>query len=423
MLKSLPYLRMARSQVRHRERRLLLAKIRKPGLFAIRLLSEVWKDVSKVTLSEQKITLLLSDKLEQREQTLSVTIAPETAHYETIVWETSNENIATVDENGKIMGIAAGTCKITASVQGKQVKKASCSVTVQQAVKSLTFNSNNHELAKGSSRKLEITIKPEDASNKKLLWESSDTTIATVSANGTVSGKKCGRCIITATAADGSGVQVTFDVTVVQAVTKIKVDKSSIYLFQGQAGRISYTLSPADATNQNIQSRSNNSWIAGSSVNSEKKYVAITAGQESGETEIVLFPAGEGKASAKIKVYVESQEAIEATGYANWGISYGYPWFSGEYKNTSNTRTIDGITVEYYATNVYGEKMSGYSSRDYYYEEIVNIKIPPKSKKYYSKITAYQFEGAKRIYHGVSRVHFTDGTSCEITPKYWYVEY
>lgn len=384
---------------------------------------EVWKDVSKVTLSEQKITLLLSDELEQREQTLSVTVAPETAHYETIVWETSNENIATVDENGKIMGIAAGTCKITASVQGKQVKKASCSVTVWQAVKSLTFDSNNHELAKGSSRKLEIMIEPEDASNKKLLWESSDTTIATVSANGTVSGKKCGDCTITATAADGSGVQAVFDVTVVQAVTKITADSSTLHLTEGQIFFLDYTVLPEDATNKTIGVNSQNARVASVAKNETHKGKVIVTANLKGEAEITISSSDNKKAYKKVKVYVESKTAIEPTRYGNWGTyASGVPWISSEFKNTSYSRTIDGITVRYYAENVYGEKIKSSGGKDYS-EEIINITIAPGSKKYFPKIIAYQYIGAKRIYVGVSKVHFTNGSSYTVPVDYTYFEY
>ena len=83
--------------------------------------------------------------------------------------------------------------------------------------------------------------------------------------------------------------------------------------------------------------------------------------------------------------------------------------------------------MEYYGTNVYGKKMKGWGWSDYYFEEIINTTVKPGRKVYLDKIYAYPFENAKRIYHRIAKIHFTDGTSVSYPEsgcgKFWYIEY
>ena len=66
----------------------------------------------------------------------------------------------------------------------------------------------------GNSEKLTATVTPENAANKDLKWASSNTSVATVAPDGTVTAVKAGTAAITATAADGSGPSATCTATV-----------------------------------------------------------------------------------------------------------------------------------------------------------------------------------------------------------------
>ena len=86
-------------------------------------------------------------------------------------------------------------------------------------VESITLNKTSTSISVGNSEKLTATVKPENATNKTLNWASSDTSVATVAADGTVTAVKAGAATITATATDGSGKSAACTVTVTGGTT------------------------------------------------------------------------------------------------------------------------------------------------------------------------------------------------------------
>lgn len=81
-------------------------------------------------------------------------------------------------------------------------------------VTGLELSKNSLTLQEKGSDTLTVTVKPADATNQDVTWESSNTSIATVSADGTVTAISAGTATITATAADGSGVSASCTLTV-----------------------------------------------------------------------------------------------------------------------------------------------------------------------------------------------------------------
>lgn len=85
--------------------------------------------VTWVTLNKDEVTLTVWD-----EETLTATIAPKDATYKGVTWSSSNTDVATVDEDGKITAVAAGSATITAKSTDNTSKKATCAVTVEAVV-------------------------------------------------------------------------------------------------------------------------------------------------------------------------------------------------------------------------------------------------------------------------------------------------
>lgn len=120
-----------------------------------------------------------------------------------LTWKSSNTKVATVDANGNVKGVKAGTATITASCGGKS---ATFKITVKNAVRvtSVKLNITNKTITKGTSFKLTPTISPSNASNKSVTWKSSNMNIVTIDSKGNVKGLRTGTAIITVTTKDGS---------------------------------------------------------------------------------------------------------------------------------------------------------------------------------------------------------------------------
>jgi hypothetical protein len=83
-----------------------------------------------------------------------------------------------------------------------------------QLVTSITLNETSINLHLGETSELTATVLPEDADNKAVSWESSNSDVATVDGNGVVTAIADGNCTITCKAKDGSGVKATCEVNV-----------------------------------------------------------------------------------------------------------------------------------------------------------------------------------------------------------------
>lgn len=128
---------------------------------------------------------------------------PANATYKVVLWKSSNTKVATVSGTGKVTAKRPGVAIITAFGTGLNAKKATCKVTVVQPVKSVKLNKTMLTLLKGKSSKLIATIAPANASNKKVIWKSSNTKIVRVTATGIVKGIKKGFAYVTVITVDG----------------------------------------------------------------------------------------------------------------------------------------------------------------------------------------------------------------------------
>ena len=154
--------------------------------------------VESVTLDQTSISIEEGESV-----TLSATVTPEDATDKTVTWSSSNEAIASVDQNGKVMAVKEGNATIVAKAGEKE---ATCSVTVNKKVilvTSITLDKESLTLFVGKEVTLNATVLPDDATDKTITWESSNTSAATVE-NGIIKGVGAGRSTITATAGNVS---------------------------------------------------------------------------------------------------------------------------------------------------------------------------------------------------------------------------
>ena len=164
--------------------------------------------VNQITLSSSSLTLGKGVN-----QTLTATVVPSNATNTNIAWTTSNSNVATVNSDGQVTGINVGTCTITCTAQDGSGVTATCAVSVTQLVTGITLNQSALTMDVSATQQLDATIAPSNASTA-VIWSSSNTSVATVDANGLVTAVAVGICTITCSATDGSGISTTCAVTV-----------------------------------------------------------------------------------------------------------------------------------------------------------------------------------------------------------------
>jgi len=174
--------------------------------------------VTKVSLNKTKLTLT-----EGQSEKLKATVEPTDATNKNVTWKSSDSKVATVDSNGNVKALKAGTVTITVTTKDGSYK-ATCKVTVtakQQeeqkpdpkpepdpdpvvSVTGVTLSKTTLSLTEGDSSKLTATVAPSNAANKEVTWESSNTSVATVDSNGNVKAIKAGTATITVTTKDGN---------------------------------------------------------------------------------------------------------------------------------------------------------------------------------------------------------------------------
>lgn len=186
--------------------------------------------------------------------TLKATVLPADATNNSVEWSSDNESVATVDNNGRVTSKGNGKAVITVKTKDQE-KTATCEVTVSVPVSSISLNKTSLTLIEGEEETLVVTINPSNAADKTIKWTSSDTSVATVDADGKVTAVSKGTATIKAEANDGSGKYAMCSITVKRLVSSITLDKTSIVLYRGTSNvteTITATVAPSDANNTNI---------------------------------------------------------------------------------------------------------------------------------------------------------------------------
>ena len=157
--------------------------------------------VTGIKVSPDTLTLTKKDETAQ----LTVEVTPSYADNKRVTWQSSDEKVATVDENGKVTAVGNGTATITAtSVSGSYTATVSVTVKIPVEIQKLTIEAEKETLTKiGESTELKVKIEPENADLQKLIWKSHNEKVAITDENGKVTAVGNGTVEITVTTKDG----------------------------------------------------------------------------------------------------------------------------------------------------------------------------------------------------------------------------
>ena len=314
----------------------------------------------------QQLTIEYGAKDETTEEKIN-----EAASKLKLEWTSSDEEVATVDETGLVTAVGAGDADITVSVSDANISstthvKVVITPTGVEAPDSIELVTNGE-----NSKALGAKMTPEDATEVKLAYESSDENVATVDENGVVTAVADGECVITTyviadipataesaeakpvvdeaatseaevadSAADSEtpddavasepedttdssfgvvpdGLSAETKVTVTTKVEQITLNKTEGVLTVGNSVTVTATVTPDNATNTTINWTSSDEKVA--TVDSNGKVTAVAAGNAT----IKATSESDGDVSADYALTVNKAAAKPATRYSGTTSSAG----------------------------------------------------------------------------------------------------
>jgi trimeric autotransporter adhesin len=231
-----------------------------------------------------------------------------------VAWSSSNTAAATINANGLVSAIAAGTTTITATSGGvtgsTQVTVVGGTGTGSGAgVASVTVSPSTLAITEGASGTLTATVKDSEGHTlaRQVTWSSSNTAVATVSPSGVVTGNSAGTATITATAEGKSG---TAQVTVSKAaVASVTISPTTMTLAPGGSGQLTVTARDQNGTpltGRTVTFTSSNNAVA--TVSASGVVTGVTPGSAT------ITATVEGKtATAQVTVTSQTVGSVEIT--------------------------------------------------------------------------------------------------------------
>ena len=236
--------------------------------------------VTEVGLNKTSTTLI-----EGETETLVATVMPENATDKSVVWESGNESVATVSQEGLVTAVGEGKATITVKTNDGGFS-ASCEVTVKKKVIAVTgvkLSAASMTLREGDKGTLTATVEPANATNKNVEWWTSDLDVVSVTStsggsNGYVEARGAGKATVTVKTEDGE-FSASCEITVEKKevpVTGIALDHSSLLLPVGNTYALKAHVQPSNAREQDIKCGSSNGGVA--TVDQTGKVTAVAAG-------------------------------------------------------------------------------------------------------------------------------------------------
>lgn len=268
--------------------------------------------VSKAEVKAESVVMSQTEVTTEKDQTLQLTatIRPADTEDKALVWASSDEKIATVDQTGKVTTIEYGKTVISATTTNGI--SGYCTVNVVDSkiyVTEVKLNNTELSLKVGASQTLKAVVSPENATDPTVTWTTSDEAVATVNAEGLVTAVKEGEAVITATA---DGKSATCKVTVEKvAVEKVTISTETWGMTIGETHTLTVAIQPENATYKDVTWKSSDEAVV--TVDNTGKITAV----EVGSADITATVDGvTAKCAVTVAPLVIPVESIEIAGEA-----------------------------------------------------------------------------------------------------------
>ncbi len=242
---------------------------------------------------------------------LTAIVIPADASSKEVSWSSSNEEVATVDDNGKVTALKDGTVTIKATSEYYPMVEGTIKLTVKTRVTSLELTApadSGGRLQTGKSFALTATFN-EGASDRGLTWVSADPTVADVDQGGKVTGKTAGETTITASSTEDPSVTDSCDITVFEPVTGIKFNASKISIGKGESYKLRASVTPATAAGAEIEYTSSDDTVvtivtdgSGNVIKDEDGFITVKGGMFDGTGKSATITAKAQDGSGKTAV-------------------------------------------------------------------------------------------------------------------------
>ena len=233
-------------------------------------------------------------------------IPDNTTQSKSVEWKTSDASVAVVSSTGLVTAKKTGTVTITAVSKADSSIQSKITIKVLSHITDVTVTGPSGTLYTDTKYKFTAKITPDDTTdNKTVIWSVSDSNIAQIAADGTLSFKKAGTVDVIATVKATSTNTVIKKLTVtgvkrVINVSSVALDKTTVNLKKGETVKLNATVAPADADNKEVTYTSSNSAVA--KVDNTGLVTAVSSGEA-----VITVTTKDGSKTATCKVAVAKE--------------------------------------------------------------------------------------------------------------------
>ena len=244
--------------------------------------------VESVTMSEQSLTMYAGDN-----RTLVATVHPHDTSYPNLTWSSSDNNVATVDDNGAVVAVGYGKATISAICESNTAIGATCEITVYEHCTGIELSGTFAEVMVGDNFYLSANTLPLGKTDGMVEWSVSDENIVKRNEDGSIVALSEGVAEVIAQSVDGGHTaKCTVTVKTIPVAKTLTLSDESLRMYVEDSHTLIATVLPEDATDKTVV------WLS-----SDEKVTSVANGE--------VKAVGAGKAN--VIAFVSSNNAVADT--------------------------------------------------------------------------------------------------------------